>query len=110
MEKKSLWVKCQYLTSDLKVIVILIAMTKFSENKIKKVMEDYGLSNKVISISLDNASNGIGTVKMLCDEKIIESSFNNSASRCFAHILNLCFVSFVKDKKKPSNITIEQSN
>ncbi|EGC35139.1 hypothetical protein DICPUDRAFT_152541 [Dictyostelium purpureum] len=59
-------------------------------------MEDYGLLNKVISISLDNASNGIGAVKMQCNKKIIDSSFNNSASRCFAHNPKFMFCFFCK--------------
>ncbi|EGC35292.1 hypothetical protein DICPUDRAFT_152370 [Dictyostelium purpureum] len=114
--KKFMGVRCQYLTNELKVVVILIAIAKLSKknstadisSKIKQVAEEYQLSNKISSISLNNASHGISAVKMLCEEKIVDCSFNDSATRCFNHILNSAFTSFIKDKKKPSNITIEQ--
>ncbi len=86
-----LGVKVHYITSDWELKEVLIGFKKISSHKgveasdmLKEIIADYGIEDKIISITTDNA----GTNDTLF-QNLITQYPNIQMIRCLAHVINL---------------------
>jgi hypothetical protein len=90
-------ITAHFLNEDKQVNRILLDFTNMPfphkgediEEKIKGTIIEYNLSNKFISLTIDNKTNNVKGIKLL-QNWLTENNFSSiHYTRCLAHILNL---------------------
>jgi len=98
---------CNLLSLLLDIVEVACSHSGFNlATAFAKILEDFGISDKILSITCDNASNNDTMIEELA---VLIDDFPGPANqtRCFLHILNLVVKSIIRQfdlPKKKKNI------